>query len=666
RNVYALTLNDGYGDVLSAQVKYEAPLSAYAAFVPEAPAAYEPGSVTFGGWYLNPECTGDAFLLEKHAMPAENIILYARWTPVYHTVSFYLTREDMENGVALGASHPDLTVPHGAKVDALPEEPVHGSYTFVGWFYLENGVEKAFDFANMPIRRDLQVYAKWSSNVLKQYTVTYQAEDTGEAVAEPTVGSALAGSTKTFLAKGGAELYPDCQMGYFPRVRSHSMTIDIADDADNAYTFWYVQRDAVPYTVRYVDAESGEPVAEAKVVPDNRKAVVTENFLPVSGMMPDAYQKRLVVVADSEDNELIFYYTRDTVHAYYKITHYTQDVDGVSWTEYASSQAIGDIGTVYTAQPLSIPGFTYDPAVVGTLAEAELTANGLELRLYYTRNRYPYVVHHYLQGTATPVAEDEGGTAWYDSVLSRSAHDDLPDHTPLAPTEQSLLIRMEEGEEAALNVLTFFYAERTATLRYEVVGPSGCGEVNRAEESVPVRTGIPQGATPIADDGFRFAGWYLDAACTQPVPAAWVDGENHLTPAKDGAAWQDATYYAAFTYSLTTLTIVKQGMQEADAGQSFLFRVAGSGLPADGLQIAIRGNGSETISGLTVGATYTVTEEEGWSWRYTAQGAQQITLTPGGNTLTVRNTRDQPSWLSGDCYAENTFVPGETKEADKQ
>lgn len=225
---------------------------------------------------------------------------------------------------------------------------------------------------------------------------------------------------------------------------------------------------------------------------------------------------------------------------------------------------------------------------------------------------------------------------------------------------------MEEGEEAVLNVLTFYYAERTATLRYEAVGPEGCGAVDRAGETVPVLTGIPQGSTPAPDDGFRFAGWFLDEGCTRPVPEAWVDERNHLTLCKDGEAWQDATYYAAFAYNLTTLTIVKQGMQDEDAGQSFLFRVTGQGLPAGGLRIAIRGNGSETISGLTVGETYTVTEEEGWSWRYTAQGTQQITLAPGGGTLTVNNTRDHPSWLSGDCYAENTFVPGTTEEADEQ
>ena len=74
--------------------------------------------------------------------------------------------------------------------------------------------------------------------------------------------------------------------------------MDIEDDAANSYTFWYAARDAVPSTVRYLDADTGEPVAPEKVVSDNRQAVVTENFVPVSGMVPDAYQKRLVVRAD--------------------------------------------------------------------------------------------------------------------------------------------------------------------------------------------------------------------------------------------------------------------------------------------------------------------------------------------------------------------------------
>ena len=78
-------------------------------------------------------------------------------------------------------------------------------------------------------------------------------------------------------------------------------------------------------------------------------------------------------------------------------------------------------------------------------------------------------------------------------------------------------------------------------------------------------------------------------------------------------------------------------------------------MPDNGLLIAINGEGSETISGLTVGKEYTVTEVESWSWRYSAS-EKKLTLAASGNTITIENTRDKQQWLDGDCYAENEFV----------
>ena len=100
-------------------------------------------------------------------------------------------------------------------------------------------------------------------------------------------------------------------------------------------------------------------------------------------------------------------------------------------------------------------------------------------------------------------------------------------------------------------------------------------------------------------------------------------------------------------------------MQDIDNGQSFLFKVTGEGLPTDGLLIAINGNGSETISGLTVGKTYTVTEVSNWSWRYSVV-PQDITLAATGNVVTMDNARNKTKWLDGDCYAENEFVAAPT------
>lgn len=475
RNNYTLVFNDGYSDVKDETVEYQAPLSTYESYKPDLPSAYEAGSRVFAGWYLNPQCTGDEYKLSEHTMPLGNLILYAKWVPVTHTVEFYLTQEDMEEGTKIGDTHPDLTVEHGSKVETVPEDPTNGSYTFVGWFYMDGNTEKAFDFANMPINKDMKVYGKWSSNVLKNYSIYYKIQGTDTEIAAPTTGSGLAGITKTFDAKGDTDLYADYQEGYFPLVKSHSLTIDIDNDANNTFTFWYVQKEAVPYTVKYLNAETGEPVATEKIVSDNRKAVVTETFVPVAGMMPDAYQKRLVVSAeDGAVNEIIFYYTEDTTHAYYKITHYTENLakdsnGNTTWTEYASSQAVGDINTTYSADPLTISGFTYDSTVEGTVVSGELTANGLELKLYYTRNSYPYEVRYLEQGTGKQLAEPKRDTGKYGEVISESAID-IENYQAVDPTSQTIDVKVEEGTEAKINIITFYYKEKPVDLTITKTG----------------------------------------------------------------------------------------------------------------------------------------------------------------------------------------------------
>ena len=669
RNSYTLTFNDGYNDVKTESVKYEAPLSSYKSYVPDVPSAYEPGSVTFGGWYLNPECTGAEYKLDAHTMPADNLLLYAKWVPKTHTVQFYLDKDALDAGTKL-EGYNDITVSHGSKADPTPADPSNGSYTFIGWFYMENGVEKAFDFANMPVTKDLQVYGKWSSNVLKEYTIYYKykdAEGNEIEIAAPTTGSGLAGVTKTFEAKGGSELYAEYQEGYFPVTKSHSMTLDInatKENDTNVFTFWYVQKQAVPYTVKYLNKETGEAVAPERTVSDNRKAVVTETFVPVSGMMPDAYQKRLVVSAEEGAvNEIIFYYTEDTTHAYYKITHYTEnlgtDADGnPTWTEYASSQAVGDIGSPYNAKPMTISGFTYDSTVEGTVTSGELTANGLELKLYYTRNSYPYQVRYLEQGTGKQLADPKDGTGKYRQVISESAKD-IANYAAVDPTSQTLNIRIEESQtEAKLNIITFYYTEKEVTINYQVVGPDGCGTVSPTSETLKVLSGDAQGSTATANENFRFVGWFKDATCTQAVDTSWVE-ENKLTPVKEtDAVWTEATYYAKFEYNLTTLTITKSGGNKND---SFIFDVKKDDEVK--FTVSVKGNGSVTIAGLIVGDTYTVTERGSWSWRYRA-AEQTITLQPTDNNVTnnvtVTNDLVIPYLLDGSDYRQNnaaTYKP---------
>lgn len=664
RNSYTLTFHDGYNAVKNETVKYEAPLGQYADYVPEVPAAYEPGSVKFGGWYQNPQCTGAKYELNGKKMPANDIILYAKWVPVERTVTFYLDAAAYEAGKKL-ESHPDRTVLHGSKLTPEPAEPQNGGYTFVGWFYQENGQEKAFDFANMEVRKNLQVYGKWSSNTLKEYTVIYKLKGSDTEIAERTVSSGLAGTTKTVEPKGGTELKEGYQEGYFPTVKSKSLLLDINSE-DLTVVFEYVPMSPLPYTVKYLEKETGTNLIEDKVVSDNRKAVVTETFVKIEGYMPDAYQKRLVVTADGE-NVLYFYYTEDDSHAFYTITHYTQGSDGESWERHAFSQAIGDIGTHYTASPMTISGYTYKKikyVVDGeevtdiTTAGAKLTENGLEINLYYIPNSYPYQVRYLEQGSGKVLHDPKNGIGVFGQSITETAID-IQGYCKVAPSSVTLPIQIETGSTPRLNIITFYYEEQKNTIDYVAVGPTGAtnfGSVTPERETVYTFTGTAAGSTAVAASGFRFAGWYLDEDCTQAVPTDWVTG-GKIEPRKsttiDGKdAYQQTTYYAKFIPDTADLTITKMGCQDIDAHQSFVFLVTGP----NGYQhqVVIVGNGSVTIKGLQLG-TYTVHEVSNWSWRYEVE-AQEIKLVAGAaNIVTMKNNRTDGSWLDGNDYKQNIF-----------
>ena len=660
RNSYNLKFynHDGYVTSREATVQYEAPLSGYK-FTPDYPANLEKNAYVFAGWYTTAGCfEGSEADLDTMTMSASDVILYAKWTPKFHTVRTYLTKDAM-SGTPLDTWD---KVPHGTSVTA-PATPVNGNYTFVGWFYIsDTGEEKAFDFS-MPVNRDLDLYAKWSSNTLMTYTIRYTLEE-GTEIAPPTTGSALAGSTKTFSAKTGTELNALYQSGYFPKVSSHSLTIDIDDTSKNEFTFVYVAKAEVEYTVRYLERGTGTVLADPKTV-TTRDAVVTETFRQITGYAPDAYQKQLVLAA--EGNEIIFWYVKDEAHAPVHIIHWTQNIAGDGYTQYQSSTNLnGVIGTNYSETPLTIPGFAYnaDPShpVDGypALASGELTAAGLVLNLYYDRIEYPYEFRFLEQGTDKELAPPVTGNARYQAQVTQKAKD-IPGYTLVSGAEnQAITIAIEDGATAVKNVKTFYYTEQMVDIKYVVVGPTGCGALDNYQEAqLKVMIGEVKGSTPTANPGFKFAGWYTTEDCVflveDLVPGSVDPVINKLTPQKrENGCHYEWTYYAKFEYDVADLTITKTGWETIDENQSFIFKVVGP----DNFEktVVINKGGSVTIKGLKIGA-YTVTEVTGWSWRYTPDGnGKTITLQPAQtNEVTFANTRSSDKWLGGDAYSQNKF-----------
>ncbi len=663
RNSYKLDFNNKGKIVKSETISYDGALKSHN-FVPGYPDGLEPNAYQFAGWYTDPGCT-NAVDWDTAKMPYNNTVFYAKWVPVTHTVRTWLTDAEKTPVNVGNTGSNEQTVNH-RELAKNPGTPINGEYTFVGWFYKDaDGTEHAFDFS-MPVTKDLDLYAKWSSNTLMKYTIHYKLKD-GTSIADDTKGSALAGSTKTFEAKTGTQLTEGYQSGYFPTTSSHSIIMDIS--GGNEYTFVYVPKKEVEYTVKYLEKGTKTQLANPKTV-TTHDAVVTETFEPIPDYAPDAYQKRLVLAA--ENNEIIFWYVKDNTHAPVQIIHWTQNIEGEGYTEYQSSTDLnGEIGKTYTAQRLTnLPGFEFNVDKSKTSGTVE--AGGLVLNLYYDRIKYPYAFQFLEQGTDKQLAEPAKGTARYQAQVTLKA-ETIPGYTLVSAENQAINIAIEDpADKPNKNVKTFYYQEQTVDIKYQVVGPDGSGTLdNPLDSNVKVLSGTVQGSTPTPNAGYKFVGWYTNAGCTQSVDESWVGADNKLTPQKsvpygNQEGYGAATYYAKFERDVFDLTIEKKAANgsKIDENQTFVFRVQGEGVD---MQVVITGANKQVIKNLPVG-DYTITEDTSWSWKYTPDGdaTQELkasSIYDGVATVTFKNKNNGTNWLTSIVDVINKWIsPTEIKQ----
>ena len=529
RNSYDLVFISNNTEVETSKVKFEAALgtSNGESFAPSYPSNFEPNAFEFAGWYQDPEGVKPVDWNAK--MPAVSVTVYAKWAPKNHTVTTFLTKEKIEEGVFLETYH----VPHGTAVTNTPADPPNGSYVFVGWFYEENGVEKAFDFS-MPVVKDLNLYAKWSSNTLVTYTIYYKSGDT--EIAEPTTGSALAGTTLTFEAKTGDELNEDYQSGYFPNTGSHSLTMDI--NGNNEFTFVYVVKEKVGYTVRYLEKGTEKVLHEEKTA-ETSNAIITEKFVQISGYAPDAYQKRLVLSATEAENVITFWYTKDDDHAPVQIVHWIQNIAGEGYTEYQSSTNLnGEIGQTYTGTPLTIPGFTYNEEKSN--ASGELTAEGLELNLYYDRNMYDYVVKHVDADDNSVIKEETVQQARFGAQVYGTVDKTLEGYMPIENQDETKTLIIGTGT----NEIVFMY------YKCYYIGHVRNGSLNNTDT---IRlTGSKENLTAEVTPGYLYGGAFDDAKC-ETVHNFGQENAINFTPVKGRTyyIWEvSETYLKPRTYAL--------------------------------------------------------------------------------------------------------------------
>lgn len=252
-----------------------------------------------------------------------------------------------------------------------------------------------------------------------------------------------------------------------------------------------------------------------------------------------------------------------------------------------------------------------------------------------------YTVHYYKLGTTDKVADDSTKSVMIGTTVTEKAKmgkelnlvpSGMQDKYYPTNTSTSVIINQVNQE------IIFYYTEETS-VQYTVYYQDANGK-----DLKPPVTKTTAYSTVVEQ--------YV------PIPG-YAPRQFSITQDLTANSEQNKIIFI-YDPTLTTLTLEKQGWQEIDENQTFLFHVKGS--PKDpntkdvDLTVTIHGNGKTTVTDLPVG-DYIITEETGWSWRYTPQnGAERkVTVGVGGLTVQYQNDRTETQWLDGDNYRVNHF-----------
>lgn len=252
-----------------------------------------------------------------------------------------------------------------------------------------------------------------------------------------------------------------------------------------------------------------------------------------------------------------------------------------------------------------------------------------------------YTVHYYKLGTTDKVADDSTKSVMIGTTVTEKAKmgkdlnlvpEDM--QNKYYPTNTSTSVNINQIDKEII----FYYTEAT-NVTYTVYYQDANGT-----DLLPSKTVTTAFSTVTA--------YYV------PIPG-YAPRQFSITQDLTADSEQNKIVFI-YDPTLTTLTIQKLGCEDIDENQTFLFHVKGS--PTDpntkdiDLTVTVHGNGQTTVTDLPVGE-YTVTEETGWSWRYTPGGGADRTFKAGigGTNLIYQNSRTQTQWLDGDNYSVNHF-----------
>ena len=276
------------------------------------------------------------------------------------------------------------------------------------------------------------------------YTVNYLEEGTENVLAESKVVNG-----QTYLAEVTENAI---DIAGYNKVDPTSKTI-VIQVSENEITFYYTKRTDLKYTVKYLEQDTNEELADSKVVENQTYlAEVTEKAIDIIGYTKQEPTSQTITIG-LENNEIIFYYKK-IEGLTYTVKYLEQDTNvAVADEKIVDGNVFGD---VVTEEAIDVRG--YDK-VEPTSKTITIAVENNEITFYYTKRTDLEYTVNYLEKTEesaeNKLAESKvvkGQT--YMSEANETAID-IEGYVALDPKNQSITIDVEGNE------INFYYEKRT-------------------------------------------------------------------------------------------------------------------------------------------------------------------------------------------------------------
>ena len=567
RKSYTITFNNQGAMSTSAPIKYGTSIEGEGS-APSAKDAGVPEGSTFAGWYTSPTfAAGTEFSFDGATMPANNVVLYAKWILPTYQVTYY---QDMggtalakENAVGYG----ETAIDEPSSIASVPE-----GYKWVGWT-TRSGSEgdytyRVFNF-DTQVYGDVELYPYYIND--EKRSVAYDANGgVGEVptddrsyaqgsfakVAESTLSASTDGDRflgwNTKEDGSGATYYPGgmVQLGeanvtlyaqWGPSVPQTSLTYDPNGGAGDALTETGLPNNG-EVTLKTADAldfaapRAGVHFAGWNTAPDGSGA----SFAGGTAVRVDLVGNGNILYAQWALN----------TNTPYTVERYLQNLDGSypDTATYTDGTLVGTTDQLVSADTsVAYPGFTFDAGNASNVLEGTVAGDGsLVLKVHYERNAYK--VAYELDG---------GDTTSPDTTFDGVKYGAL---TPAIDTPTRLGYTFQ-GWDPAVSPTVTGNAVYTAqwqplpdvSLEYVAEGAGGSvigkdGEPGQtATERVSPLSGEPHGAAAVPNAGYRFAGWFVDGQLVSD--SAQLDRAVIDAHAKTGGLYVATTFVARFAES---------------------------------------------------------------------------------------------------------------------